>query len=187
MPTPRQRRCWRCEQVWRKGGIEPVDLDIAAGEIVGVAGLLGSGRTELARLLFGLDRRDGGEHRHRRHRRARCAARPRRSAMGSPSARRSARPKGIVDELSVRENIVLALQARRAWRGACRSPSSASSLTAWSRHWASRTADIETPIGQLSGGNQQKVLLARWLATQPRLLILDEPTRGIDIAAKQET
>ena len=94
--------------------------------------------------------------------------------------------EGIVAELSVRKNIVLALQARRGWWRAL--PRTRQEELA--RHYVEllgvRTAGIETPVGALSGGNQQKVVLARWLATQPRLLILDEPTRGIDIAAKQE-
>jgi monosaccharide-transporting ATPase len=168
----------------RKGGVEAVDLAIGAGEILGVAGLLGSGRTELARLAFGLDRRDSG---HIRIDGADVALRGPAEAVGHglafcPEERKT---EGIVGELSVRENIVLALQARR---GLARVPVSeqqqlAARLTA---ALGITTADSETPVRQLSGGNQQKVLLARWLATQPRLLILDEPTRGIDIAAKED-
>jgi simple sugar transport system ATP-binding protein len=93
---------------------------------------------------------------------------------------------GIVADLSVRENIVLALQARRGvWR--CLPAAQQARLAErFVKLLGIRTADIDMPIGQLSGGNQQKALLARWLATEPVLLILDEPTRGIDVAAKQE-
>jgi simple sugar transport system ATP-binding protein len=172
-------------QVSRKGGIEPVDLAIAAGEIVGVAGLLGSGRTELARLAYGLDRRDGG---HIAIDGGNVALRGPAEAVAKglafcPEERKT---EGIVGELSVRENIVLALQARRGM--ARRVPLGEQQALA-ARLIAAlgiATADAETPVRQLSGGNQQKVLLARWLATQPRLLILDEPTRGIDIAAKED-
>lgn len=172
-------------QVARKGDLHPVDLCIAAGEIVGIAGLLGSGRTELARLAFGLDRRDGGSIA------IDGTVVPLRSpaeAIGHglafcPEERKT---EGIIGELSVRENIVLALQARQGLSR--RVP------IAEQRKLAARlitalgitTADSETPVCQLSGGNQQRVLLARWLATRPRLLILDEPTRGIDIAAKED-
>jgi simple sugar transport system ATP-binding protein len=170
-------------QVGRKGAIHPVDLCIAAGEIVGIAGLLGSGRTELARLAFGLDRRDGSIAIDGTV----VALRGPAEAIGHglafcPEERKT---EGIIGELSVRENIVLALQARQGL--ARRVP------IAEQRQLAARlvaalgitTADSETPVCQLSGGNQQKVLLARWLATRPRLLILDEPTRGIDIAARK--
>ena len=171
--------------VSRKGGIEPVDLSVGAGEIVGVAGLLGSGRTELARLAFGLDRRDGG---HIRVGGKGVALRGPAEAVGHglafcPEERKT---EGVVGELSVRENIVLALQARR---GLARRVPLAEQQQLAARLTAAlglSTSDLETPVRQLSGGNQQKVLLARWLATQPRLLILDEPTRGIDIAAKED-
>jgi galactofuranose transport system ATP-binding protein len=173
------------QQVSRKGGVEPMDLAIGAGEIVGIAGLLGSGRTELARLAFGLDRRDSG---HVRIDGAGVALRGPAEAVGHglafcPEERKT---EGVVGELSVRENIVLALQARR---GLARRVPLAEQQQLAARLTAAlglSTSDLETPVRQLSGGNQQKVLLARWLATQPRLLILDEPTRGIDIAAKED-
>jgi simple sugar transport system ATP-binding protein len=93
---------------------------------------------------------------------------------------------GIVGTLSVRENIVLALQARRGvWRHLSRN-AQRELADAFIQRLGIKTADAETPIALLSGGNQQKAILARWLATEPRLLILDEPTRGIDIAAKQD-
>ena len=93
---------------------------------------------------------------------------------------------GIVGELSVRENIVLALQARLGIRHFLNPARQAEIATQLVQSLSIKTAGIETPIALLSGGNQQKVVLGRWLATEPRLLILDEPTRGIDVAAKQE-
>jgi monosaccharide-transporting ATPase len=94
--------------------------------------------------------------------------------------------EGIVAELSVRENIVLALQAKRGWRRFIPRREQAELAERYIRELGIKTADAEVPIGQLSGGNQQKAVLARWLATEPRVLILDEPTRGIDVAAKHE-
>nr|WP_259372133.1 sugar ABC transporter ATP-binding protein [Caldimonas mangrovi] len=169
----------------RKGQLHPIDLQIRCGEVVGLAGLLGSGRTELARLLFGLDAADAGELRlndrvvHLDH-----PAQAIRHGMGlCPEDRKS---DGIVGELSVRENIALALQARLGVRRTLSRRRQQELAERFIGALGIRTADAETPIAQLSGGNQQKALLARWLATQPALLILDEPTRGIDVAAKQE-
>ncbi|MDR5734778.1 sugar ABC transporter ATP-binding protein [Caballeronia sp. LZ025] len=169
----------------QKGQLQPLDLRVRAGEVVGVAGLLGSGRTELARLLFGLEKPDEGELQidgvpvefatpaHAiRHGLAFC-----------PEERKA---DGIVAELSLRENIALALQARLGARR-CLSRAEQNALAErFVRALGIKAATLDMPIGLLSGGNQQKALIARWLATEPRLLILDEPTRGIDVAAKQE-
>ncbi len=169
----------------RRGQLQPVDVALHPGEIVGIGGLLGSGRTELARLLFGLDRAEAGriEVQGRPARWDRPAQAIRRGLALCPEDRKA---EGIVAELSVRENVALALQARRGlWRNLGRAEQEALAL----RYIAAlgiKTADIETPIGRLSGGNQQKAVLARWLATDPQVLLLDEPTRGIDVAAKQE-
>ncbi len=169
----------------RRGHLRPVDLDVRRGEIVGIGGLLGSGRTELARLLFALDKRDSGE--------LRVAGAPVRFANpaqaiahGLAMCTEERKLDGIVGELSLRENIVLALQARL---GIYRFLSPARQKEIADRFVAAldiRVADVDAPIAQLSGGNQQKAMLARWLAIEPKLLILDEPTRGIDVAAKQE-
>src|SRR5690606_220044 len=169
----------------RRGALHPVDLQLRAGEVLGLGGLLGSGRTELARLLFGLDRADagqlriGGEAVQLKHPAEAVA----RGLALCPEERKT---EGIVAGLSVRENIVLALQARRGWWRALPQARQEQLAREFVQLLGIKTADIETPVGALSGGNQQKVVLARWLATQPKLLILDEPTRGIDIAAKQE-
>lgn len=169
----------------RRGALKPVDLQLRAGEVMGLGGLLGSGRTELARLLFGLDRADAGELRvddrpvQFRHPAEAVA----RGLALCPEERKT---EGIVAGLSVRENIVLALQARRGWRRSLPRATQDELARRYVELLGIRTAGTEAPAGSLSGGNQQKVVLARWLATQPSLLILDEPTRGIDIAAKQD-
>ncbi len=168
----------------RHGAIEPVDLVVRPGEVVGLAGLLGSGRTEFARLLFGADRADTGEITvdgrivpMRTPREAIDAG------MAFTSEDRGA--EGVVGDLSVRENVVLALQASRGLR---RIPGRTQDelVQRWIELLDIRPADPDTPLRNLSGGNQQKVLLARWLVTEPRLLILDEPTRGIDVGAKAQ-
>lgn len=169
----------------RRGHVKAVDLGVRRGEVVGLGGLLGSGRTELARLLFGLDRSDAGE--------ILLDGKPVRMDSPATAIQRGLglcpedrKLEGIVAELSVRENIVLALQARQGlWPFINRAQQTAMA-EGYVKALGIKTADVDTPIGQLSGGNQQKAVLARWLATQPSLLILDEPTRGIDIAAKQE-
>ena len=165
--------------------LHPLSLDLREGEVVGVAGLLGSGRTELARLMFGLDAADSGtlQVRGQTVRFTHPAQAVRLGLAFCPEERKA---DGIVGELSVRENIVLALQAR-AGLWPCIRPARQRELA---QHYIEllgiRAADSDMPIALLSGGNQQKALLARWLATAPSVLILDEPTRGIDVAAKQE-
>lgn len=169
----------------QRGQLQPIDIELCAGEVVGLGGLLGSGRTELARLLFGLASPDGGEVRVRGQaaRITNPAEAVRHGLALCPEDRKT---DGIVAELSVRENIILALQARAGLRR-CLSDSQQKALAEkYVKALGIKTNDVETPIGLLSGGNQQKALLARWLATDPSLLILDEPTRGIDVAAKQE-
>ena len=173
------------EGLGRRGSIAPVTMSIRRGEVVGLAGLLGSGRTETARLLFGIDRADAGcvriDGRRTVLRSPRQAIRHR--FAFTPEVRRAA---GIVPHLSVRENIILALQASRgAWRTLSRRKQR-QIAERFIEALGIRTPGPEQPVANLSGGNQQKVLLARWLATEPRLLILDEPTRGIDVGAKAE-
>ena len=169
----------------RRTQVAPTDLTLQPGEVVGMAGLLGSGRTELARLLFGLDRADSGELLLQGEAvKLQHPAQAVRSRLGLCPEDRKA--EGIVAELSVRENIVLALQARMGLLPSLSRRSQAVIAQHFVDALGIKTADLDTPIAQLSGGNQQKALLARWLATEPRLLILDEPTRGVDIAAKQE-
>ncbi|HEY2020576.1 ATP-binding cassette domain-containing protein, partial [Paraburkholderia sp.] len=169
--------------VGRRGTLQPIDLDVRSGQILGLAGLLGSGRTETARLLFGADRADSGtilvNGRPVRLRSPRDAVR-----HGIGYCAEDRKKEGIVAELSIRENIVLALQARRGWWRKISRPRAREIADQWIERLGIKASDAEQPIGLLSGGNQQKALLARWLATDPKLLILDEPTRGIDVAAK---
>jgi len=176
---------YRFEGFGRSGKIEPFGLGIRPGEVVGVAGLLGSGRTETAELLFGVHAADSGK----------ATVNGADVTLSSPRAAIAQRfgfcPEdrkvdGIVGDLSIRENIALALQARRGW---ARPLSRAEQNALADKYIAAldiRTTDREKPIRLLSGGNQQKVILARWLATNPEFLILDEPTRGIDVGAHAE-
>ncbi|MFD6365402.1 sugar ABC transporter ATP-binding protein, partial [Streptomyces roseolus] len=169
----------------RAGSIQPYDLDIHPGEVIGLAGLLGSGRTEAARLLFGADHADGGElriHGERAVLRSPRAAIARKIAFCSENRK----AEGLIGELTVRENIVLALQAARGWTRPLSRARQDEIAARWTEVLDIRPADPEAQVRNLSGGNQQKVLLARWLLTDPELLILDEPTRGIDIGAKTE-
>jgi simple sugar transport system ATP-binding protein len=172
-------------QLGRRGAVHPLDLTLRRGEVTGLAGLLGSGRTETARLLFGIDRPDTGEIKLRgqtvRLSSPRAAVR-----LGLAFCSEDRKTEGILPNLSVRENIIFALQAKRgAWRTIARAEQE--KLCAhYIQALRIKTSHAETPIKNLSGGNQQKALLARWLATQPELIILDEPTRGIDIGAKAE-
>ncbi|MBV8413837.1 MAG: sugar ABC transporter ATP-binding protein [Verrucomicrobia bacterium] len=175
----------RAHELGRRGSVHPLDLEVRPGEVVGLAGLLGSGRTETARLLFGIDRPDHGSirigGRDVKMRSPRVAVRQRIAL--TPEDRKVA---GLIPSLTVRENIVLALQASR---GTWKCLPIADQIKLADRFI--KALDIKTPnreqvIRNLSGGNQQKVLLARWLATEPRIFILDEPTRGIDIGAKAE-
>ncbi|MFD8597182.1 sugar ABC transporter ATP-binding protein [Kitasatospora sp. NPDC059646] len=169
----------------RRGAVEPYDLTVRPGEVIGLAGLLGSGRTEAARLLFGADQSDGGVLRIDG---TRTELRGPRDAIarGIAFCSENRKTEGLVGELTVRENIVLALQAARGWlRPLPRTAQDAYALK-WIRALDIRPGNPEALVRNLSGGNQQKVLLARWLITDPKLLILDEPTRGIDIGAKAE-
>lgn len=167
------------------GSIQPFDLDLHAGEVVGLAGLLGSGRTETASILFGVEKPDTGSI----------------SMNGSvvqdyspldsikrgvalcPEDRKAA---GIVDDLTVRENIVLAMQANMGWFKYLNLQEQYAIADKYIELLNIVTPSADQAVKNLSGGNQQKVILARWLATNPQVLILDEPTRGIDVGTKAE-
>jgi len=175
----------RATGIGRRGVLEPADLDVYDGEVVGIAGLLGSGRTELVRLLYGADRADSGQVEldgepvkiaSPRHAMA--------HRMAFSSENRHA--EGVVADLTVGENIVLGIQARRGWLRRMRKAERDAVVTEYIRALGVRPANPHALLGTLSGGNQQKVLLARWLATAPELIILDEPTRGIDVGAKAD-
>jgi simple sugar transport system ATP-binding protein len=169
----------------RSGSIQPFDLEMHAGEVVGLAGLLGSGRTEIAQLLFGIDKPDSGSISMD------GAAIKNFSPIGSiergvalcPEDRKVA---GIVADLTVRENIILAMQASLGWFKHLSLQKQYEIADKYIKLLNISTPSADQPVKNLSGGNQQKVILARWLATNPRLLILDEPTRGIDVGTKAE-
>ena len=169
----------------RRGAVQPFDLEVYPGEVVGLAGLLGSGRTEVARLLAGADRADSGTVSIKG-----AAARLRnpRSAIAYDIAFSSEDRKleGVVGDLTVRENIVLGMQAERGWVRRLPTRQVDEIVDRYIDALNIRPANPDALLRNLSGGNQQKVLLARWLATAPQLLILDEPTRGIDVGAKAE-
>ncbi len=169
----------------RKRSIEPYDLEVHPGEVLGLAGLLGSGRTELVRLLYGADRSDSGtttvagdEIKLRSPR----SALNRKIAFASENRR----AEGLIGDLTVRANIVLAMQAERGWTRAIPRRQQDEMARRYIKALDIRPTDPETLARNLSGGNQQKLLLARWLLTEPELLILDEPTRGIDVGAKAQ-
>lgn len=169
----------------RKGAIEPFDLSIHEGEIIGFAGLLGSGRTETARLLFGADHPDSGVL--ELNGKAERLDSPRQAIQRNIAfCSENRKTEGIIDDLTVRENIILALQAKRGWFRALPRKRQAEIADEFIQALNINPPRPEALIRNLSGGNQQKVILARWLLMQPKLLILDEPTRGIDVGAKAE-
>jgi galactofuranose transport system ATP-binding protein len=169
----------------RAGSLEPFDLDMHAGEVVGLAGLLGSGRTEIAQLLFGIDKPTGGSLNIGGNSVKDYSPNKsiERGVALCPEDRKDA---GIVGELTVRENIILAMQASLGWLKHLSTSEQYEIADRYIKLLNIATPSADQPVKNLSGGNQQKVILARWLATNPRLLILDEPTRGIDVGTKAE-
>jgi simple sugar transport system ATP-binding protein len=176
---------YRAIGVGRRGVFEATDVELHRGEVVGLGGLRGSGRSELGQLLAGVARHDSGT----------ISIDGREVALPNPAAglrhriafaNEDRRDGGIIEELSVRDNIILALQGIRGWA----KPISRAERDALVERFMESLLIVapgpDAPARQLSGGNQQKVLLARWLATRPHVLVLDEPTRGVDIAAKVE-
>jgi simple sugar transport system ATP-binding protein len=170
----------------RKGSIEPFDLSIQPGEVVGVAGLLGSGRTETAEVLFGVAAHDSGEARRGDGTSLNLSSPRDAIAAGFGFCPEDRKTDGVIADLTVRENIALALQARIGWMRRIPDREQKAMANDYIRKLDIRTPDAEKPVGLLSGGNQQKVMLARWLVTNPSFLILDEPTRGIDVGAHAE-
>jgi simple sugar transport system ATP-binding protein len=167
------------------GAMQPFDLDLHMGEVVGLAGLLGSGRTETASILFGSEKADTGSLSMN------GVVVEDYSPLGSikrgialcPEDRKAA---GIVDDLTVRENIVLAMQASKGWFRYLSLQEQYQYADRYIQLLNIATPSADQPVKNLSGGNQQKVILARWLAINPQVLILDEPTRGIDVGTKAE-
>jgi len=168
-----------------RGRIAPFNLDLNEGEVLGLAGLLGSGRTEMARLIFGIDVANRGEIQVKGKKTNINAPRAAMLAgMGFCSEDR--KNEGVFSELTVRENIILALQGARGTFRYIPKKKQLEIADELIKSLEIKTPSANNEAGQLSGGNQQKLMLARWLATNPFILILDEPTRGIDVGAKVE-
>lgn len=169
----------------RGRGLRGVNLSIQAGEIVGLAGLLGSGRTETARVLFGADKLlSGNINFDGQTQRFQNPSDAIRAGIGLCSEDRKL--EGIIPYLSVRENLTLALLPQLAKNGIVDKTKQTQVVDKFISLLGIKTAGPDQPIRELSGGNQQKVLLARWMCMNPKLLILDEPTRGVDVGAKNE-
>ena len=168
-----------------KGTIRPFNLTVHKGEVIGLTGLLGSGRSELVRAIYGADRPDEGELFVKGEKLQ--VNMPIDAMMhGMAYLPENRKEEGIIADLSVRENIIIALQAKRGMFKLLSRKEQEEFTDKYIDILQIKTADRETPIKQLSGGNQQKVILGRWLLTNPDFLILDEPTRGIDIGTKTE-
>jgi rhamnose transport system ATP-binding protein len=169
----------------RKGEFEDVSFQLRRGEILGFAGLVGAGRTEVARVIFGIDRADAGE--------IRIGNKP--VHISSPKAAmryglayvpEDRRQQGLVMDFSIAANITLPILQKFSRLGIVDRQRERTIATDYSRQLRVRSAGIDQLVKALSGGNQQKVVLAKWLVTNPTILILDEPTRGVDIGAKAE-
>jgi rhamnose transport system ATP-binding protein len=165
--------------------VSDIEFEVQAGEIFGLAGLVGAGRTELARILFGLTPADRGE----------IVVAGKSATISSPREAmdwgiayvpEDRRRHGVILELPVAQNITLAIHPRIFCGGWLRFGVERSLAREFVGKLGIKTADTAEPAGNLSGGNQQKVALARWLATKPKVLILDEPTQGVDVGAKSE-
>ncbi|HWM75219.1 MAG TPA: ATP-binding cassette domain-containing protein, partial [Nocardioides sp.] len=167
------------------GLFRDVDLQVRSGEIVGLAGLVGAGRSEIARAVFGVDRYDSGSvtllgkrvpaHNPRAAIRAGMALVP-----------EDRRQQGLVVDSSVARNIAGVIRRGLGRAGLLTSGAEIHAATPWAARLEVKTNAMDMPATTMSGGNQQKVVIAKWLATEPRLLIIDEPTRGIDVGTKAE-
>ncbi len=175
----------RVERLTRRGALDDVSFTVHAGEIVGLAGLMGAGRTEVARAVFGLDALDSGtisvRGRVQRIRGPRAAIR---AGIGFVTEDRTG--QGLVLGRSIRDNVALPVLRRLSRFGVVRRRAERETAERFVRDLRIRTPSAERRVLQLSGGNQQKVVLAKWLACDVDVLILDEPTRGVDVGAKQE-
>ena len=169
----------------REGVFFDISFDVRAGEIVALAGLVGAGRSEVARAIFGIDRADAGH----------VEVDGRRLPAGKPAAAMRAgigfvpedrRQQGLVMDLSIARNTSLTRLGQLSKGGLIRSAAENALAREWGTKLQLKFHRLEDPVATLSGGNQQKVVLAKWLATQPKLLIVDEPTRGIDVGTKAE-
>lgn len=173
------------KQLGHTGTIKPFDIDIHKGEVIGLTGLLGSGRSELVRAIYGADKADKGKLLVN-GKEVKINAPIDAMKLGMAYLPEDRKKEGIIADLSVRENIIIALQAKRGMFKPLSRKEMEEAADKYIEMLQVKTASRETPIKSLSGGNQQKVIIGRWLLTNPEYLILDEPTRGIDIGTKTE-
>lgn len=182
-PPVGARTVLRVRGLTRRGAFEDVSFEIRAGEIVGLAGLVGAGRTEIARAIFGADRAEGIVELDGVRITRRCPARSiRRGLALLPESRND---EGLVMMRSLRENVALAHLDEVVRAGFVRYAHERRVVGAVLASVDTRAASISMPVSELSGGNQQKVALAKWLFRRPRVLLADEPTRGVDVGAKR--
>lgn len=167
------------------GTIQPFDLKMHKGEVIGLSGLLGSGRSELARAIYGADKPDQGEL-YFKEKKLQINTPLDALKSGMAYLPENRKEEGIIEDLSVRENIIIALQARRGMFKVISRKEQEEFADKFIDLLQIKTSSRDVPVKQLSGGNQQKVILGRWLLTNPDFLILDEPTRGIDVGTKTE-
>jgi ABC-type sugar transport system ATPase subunit len=167
-------------------GAAPIDLDIRSGEMLGVAGLEGHGQERFLRALAGHPPLAGETYRVRGERPERIGSPADAARLGIAYVPRERRSEGLFQSKSVRENFGMPTLARDAPRGIIHKDRTRKRLTSYQTLLRIKIDDAEASIARLSGGNQQKTLIARWLACQPRVLLLNDPTRGVDIAAKRD-
>ena len=173
------------EGLGRTGVFSDVSFEVRAGEIVALAGLVGAGRSEVVRAVFGIDARDAGEVRVRGT--ALRGGSPRAAmAAGMALVPEDRRQQGLVLDASIARNATATRLRKLARFGFLFGGAERREAKTWTARLQTRYASLDDPVGRLSGGNQQKVVLAKWLSTGPRVLIVDEPTRGIDVATKAE-
>jgi rhamnose transport system ATP-binding protein len=179
------QRVLEVQRLTREGVFIDISFEVHAGEVVALAGLVGSGRSEVARAIFGIDRYDAGA----------VTVRGQRLRRGSPTGAMAAgvgfvpedrRQQGLVMDMSVQQNVALASLGRLRRGGLIRASAERALAADWGARLAIKYGSLKDPVSMLSGGNQQKVVLAKWLGRKPAVLIVDEPTRGIDVATKAE-
>jgi len=174
------------ERLTREGVFTDISFTVRAGEIVALAGLVGSGRSEVARAIFGIDRYDAGAVTVRGQN-LRRASPTGAMAAGIGFVPEDRRQQGLVMDMSVQQNVALASLGRlRTGAGLIRASAERAMAADWATRLKIRYGRLTDPVAMLSGGNQQKVVLAKWLGRKPTVLIVDEPTRGIDVATKAE-
>ena len=173
------------ERLTREGIFTDISFTVRSGEVVALAGLVGSGRSEVARAVFGIDRYDAGG----------VAVRGKRLKKASPTQAMTngigfvpedRRQQGLVMDMSIQQNVALASLGNLRQGGLIRSSAERAMATDWASRLKIKYGRLTDPVSMLSGGNQQKVVLAKWLGRKPSVLIVDEPTRGIDVATKAE-